>query len=61
MAIHPTVMGTPDRRIRIELQAQNTLFVVYENGRQIGMAGTLADLSVLLAEYGVNLADLEEQ
>lgn len=54
-------MGTPDRRIRVEADTTGQRFTVHQDGRQVGHANTLPDLYKLLAELGVELADLELQ
>jgi len=60
VAIHPIVLGTADRRWRIEADPAGTRFTVQRDGRELATVADLPALTALLAEHGVTLADLTE-
>ncbi len=60
MAILPTVMFTPDRRWRIEVNVNNHVYLVYRDGALVSNPRTLPDLLTFLAANGVDETTLIE-
>lgn len=60
MAIHKTVLYSPDRRIRITADPGGFVFTVEKDRQFIGKASSLAALADLLAKYNVSFEDLIE-
>lgn len=58
MAIHPTVMYSPDRHLRITADPAGTVFTVERDLVFVARFTNLADLVTFLADNGVSVEQL---
>lgn len=58
MAIHPTVLYSPDRRIRISADPGGSVFTVERDRAFVVRLSSLYEVERWLDEQGIELADL---